>query len=104
LIAVTAGDSHPIHGLAPGDELVQWSRDGHSLYVRADDESRLNLFRVDLMTGVRTPWRTLSLPDPIGFIGFENGAGATRITPDGVAIVYTYWQARGELYLAEGLR
>jgi serine/threonine protein kinase/Tol biopolymer transport system component len=104
LVDVADGGLHPIRGLEPGDALVQWSRDGHSLYVRADEESRMNLFRVDLATGVRTPWRVLSLPDTIGFIGFENGAGATRITPDGVVTVYTYWQARGELYLAEGLR
>jgi Tol biopolymer transport system component len=104
LMSADGAEPEPIAGTEFGDELLQWSADGGGLYVRALDDSRLEIYRLDLATGIRQTWVELDIPDPIGFIGIENGPGATRITPDGSAVVYSYWQGRGELYIAEGLR
>jgi hypothetical protein len=103
-LSAAGADPQPLAGAEFGDELLQWSEDGRSLYVRSLDDSRLEIFRVDLAAGLRVPWKDLAIPDPIGFIGIENAAGATRITPDGRTVVYAYWQGRGELYIADGLR
>jgi Tol biopolymer transport system component len=104
LVPADGGSPEPIHGTEFGDELIQWSDDGRFLYVRSIDESVVKLFRIDLLSGRREPWRTLEVPDNVGFIGLETGPGATRVTPDGKSSIYTFWQARGELYIAEGLK
>ena len=100
----TAANPSGFAGRSRGDELIQWSADGRFLYVRGSNESVVELFRIDLFSGQREPWKTLEVPDKVGFVGIENGPGAIRITPDGKSYVYTYWQALGELYIAEGLK
>jgi Tol biopolymer transport system component len=104
LLPAGGGELRPIPGTEPGDEMLQWSADGRFLHLRAQDDSRLDFVRLNLSNGRREAWKTLLPPDRVGFIGIENSSGATRVTPDGKAAVYTYWQARGELYIAEGLR
>ncbi len=104
LVLVSGGAPQPIRGTEYGDELLQWSEDDRYLYVRALDDTLLELCRMDPSNGRREQWLSLELPDRVGFIGIENGSGATRITPDGSTVIYTYWQARGELYIADGLR
>jgi hypothetical protein len=83
----------PFRGLEPYDELLQWGSD-QSLYVRSAEERQANLFRVDLATGSRRPFKSL-LPY----------RGNTRVTPDGSKVVYNYWTAArgGELYYFDGL-
>jgi len=104
LAPADGGKLHRIRGAEFGDELIQWSEDGRFLYVRGADDSAVELFRIDLVTGSREPWKKLEVPDNVGFIGIETGPGAIRMTPDGKSYVYTFWQARGELYVAEGLK
>jgi len=88
----------PFRGLEDDDELLQWGRDG-VLYVRGRGENSIHLFRVDLVTGRRTRWKSLMVPDPVGLVGIGN----IKITPDGNTLVYNYWKALGDLYWFEGL-
>jgi len=104
LVPTGGGKLQRIRGMESGDELIQWSEDGRFLYVRGPRDSVVELFRIDLFSGRRDPWKKLELPDKVGFIGLETGPGATRVTPDGKSYIYTFWQARGELYVAEGLK
>jgi len=55
--------------------------------------------RLDLVTGRRVPWRTLSIADPAGFAPF----GAV-ITPDGQAYAVSYGRLLSNLFLVEGLK
>jgi serine/threonine protein kinase len=70
----------------PADEdLVAWATDGY-LYTAVENTLPARLFRIDVRTGDRTPWRTLMPADP---------AGVTEIRPilvarDGVSYVYSY--------------
>jgi Tol biopolymer transport system component len=98
------GELQRIRGTEAGDDLIQWSADGRFLYVRGADESLVEIFRIDLSNGRRELWKKAEVPDKVGFIGIETGPGAVRITPDGKSLVYTFWQAPGELYVAQGLR
>jgi eukaryotic-like serine/threonine-protein kinase len=94
-----SGEPRPLfRGLEPYDELLQWGSD-QSLYVRSSEESRVDLFHIDLVTGSRKLFKRLVVPDPVGFIGIES----TRVTPDGSTVVYDYWTALGELYLLDGV-
>jgi serine/threonine protein kinase/Tol biopolymer transport system component len=104
LTPADGGKPERIRGAEVGDELIQWSDDGRYLYVRGANESVVELFRIDLVSGQRKPWKILEVPDNVGFIGIEAAPGAIRVTPDGKSYVYTFWQARGELYIAEGLK
>ncbi len=104
LVPADGGAAQRIRGMELGDELIQWSEDGRCLYVRGADESVVELFRIDLASGRRDRWKKLEVPDRVGFIAIESAPGAVRMTADGKSYVFTYWQARGELYIAEGLK
>jgi hypothetical protein len=104
LVPVAGGEARPIAGAETGDELLAWSSDSRFLFVRALDDTRVDLFRIELSRGHRARWRTIEVPDKIGFIAIESGPGATRVTPDGNNLLFTYWQARGEVYIGEGLK
>jgi Tol biopolymer transport system component len=98
-------DPKPIAGVEPGEFLVQWSADGKTVYVRGTEENPLTLYRVDLETGKRALWKQLRPAEEAGFLYF--GAGprtGVRMTPDGRALVYSYWTRQADLYLAEGLQ
>jgi len=104
VVPVGGGEPLRIRGTERGDELIQWSADGRYLYVKGPNESYVELFKIDLMTGKREPWKKLEVPNKVGFVGIQNGPGAIRITPDGKSYIYTSWQALGELYIADGLK
>jgi len=90
----------PIAGSEAGDRPVAWSADGASLWVFQRGRVPAEVFRIDLASGRRTPWRTLVPPDPAGVSSINN----VRITPKGDAYFYSYRRTVSELYLAGGLR
>ena len=95
-----------IAGVKSDDELIQWSSasGGRFIFVRSGNTKIVEIFRIDLRTGERKQWRKLKPPDNVGFFDLEIAPGAVRITPDGESVIFTYWHALGELYLAEGLK
>ena len=98
------GKPETIATLGPEDRPIQWSRDGRFLYLRGPDEPVLRIYRYDLTTGRRQPWKELAPRDPTGVIGVATGRGELAITPDGTASVFTYWTGVRNLFLAEGLQ
>jgi dipeptidyl aminopeptidase/acylaminoacyl peptidase len=94
----------PIPGVLADDELVQWSGDGRTLFVRGAEKETLNLSRVDLTTGKREPWKTLVPPDRSSFLEFGAGPRGVRLTPDGRSYAYTCWTRSTSLGMIEGLR
>jgi hypothetical protein len=68
---VAGGEPRPVSGLASGDVPVAWSDDNRFLYCAHLGAAPVNIFRVELATGRRTPWKQLVPPNPIGvtFIG-----------------------------------
>ena len=99
---VAGGDTRPIRGLLPNDDLIQWSADGRFLYVRGAGDSTLEFFRVNLSTGRRELWKRIEPADPVGWIGIQ--PAAVRMTPDGKSYAYSYWKTLTELYLADNLK
>jgi hypothetical protein len=93
-LPISGGALTPLYGPEPGDELLQWGLD-NCLYVRGEREDQL--FRIDLATGTRKPFKSLS-PDPVGLVGI----GTPRISPDGGTLVYNHWNADGELHWFDG--
>jgi Tol biopolymer transport system component len=91
-----------IRGALPGDDLIQWSSDGRSLYVRGLGDSSLDFFRIDLATGRRQRWKSIVPADTVGMIGFQ--PAAVRMTPDGRSVAYSYWKTLTDLYLVDNLK
>jgi WD40 repeat protein len=82
----------------PGESVFGWSADSRGLFVgRVGAE--LNVDRIDIDTWQRTPWRTFSIPDPVG-VRIWN----LILTPDGRSYAYGYARHLDDLYLVDGLK
>jgi eukaryotic-like serine/threonine-protein kinase len=95
------GRARAIPGAEPGDFLVQWSADGKSVLVRGAEERPLTLYRIDLASGRRERWKELAPPDLAGFLEYQAGPTAVRVTPDGRAYAYTFFTVQNSLTLAD---
>ena len=100
LYPISGGEARPIPGLATGEEPVEWTADGHALYIYRPGELPAKVYRLDLATGERTLWRQLMPSDPAGV----ERIGPIRMTPDGKTYVYGYHRTLADLYLVEGLK
>jgi len=100
LYPAAGGQARPIPGFSPGEEPINWSEDGHSLFVYASGETPAKVYRLDIETGRRTLWKQLMPLDPAGV----EHIGPILITPDGKTFIYGYHRTLADLYLVEGLR
>jgi len=100
LYPVTGGQAQTIPGFNPGEEPIEWTPDGHSLYIDRPGDLPAKVYRLDLATGQRTLWKQLMPSDPAGV----ERIGPIRVTPDGKAYVYGYLRTLADLYLVEGLK
>jgi Tol biopolymer transport system component len=102
LYPVDGGAPRPVEGLDPNDEPLRWSADGRYLFVshnlRQDTTARI--FRLELATGKREPWKEFSQRDPTG-ISRING---DDLTPDGKTFVFSYGQRLSDLYVTDVVR
>jgi hypothetical protein len=110
LCPIAGGQPRPIAESPPGEAILQWSADGRALLVGSTQQSHLIVVgsaerrsvvisRLDLRTGTRTPWRTLTVPETVAAWMFPY----VVITPDGRSYAYTYLSKLDELYLLDGL-
>lgn len=60
-----------------------------------------DVFRVELTTGGRVPWRTLTPSDPVGV---EDMRETVVITPDAQTYCYSYMRRLGDLFVVDGLK
>ena len=100
LYPLDGGTPRPVPGLLPGDGVVRWTADGHGLYVWAKGHLPARIFKVDLATGRREPWKELA-PDDL--------AGAVQIygvclTPDGTSYAYGCVRMISDLFVVDGLK
>jgi hypothetical protein len=100
LYAIAGGEPKPISGFSPGEEPVEWSADGRSLYVYRAGELPARVYRLELATGKRSFWKQLMPADPAGV----SRIGPIRLTPDGKWYVYGYHRILSDLFVAEGLK
>ncbi|MGC1450258.1 MAG: protein kinase [Candidatus Sulfotelmatobacter sp.] len=96
---VSGGEPRPVVGLEPGEVPVAWSSDSRFLYCYRLGDLPVNIFRVELANGGRTPWKQLEPTDPIG-ITF---VGNILVSSDMKSYVYTVQRRLDVLYLVEGL-
>ena len=100
LYPVEGGEPRPIPGIADGDAPIQWSDDGHSLFVRRWDELPARIYRLDLASGRRDLWKQIMPGDPTGVVQIRGVLPAR----DGRAYAYSYMRILSQLYVVEGLK
>jgi hypothetical protein len=83
--------------IAPGENPLQWSGDGKSLFVLKEDRSFFDVFRVDVTNRRRSLWKQFS---PAGY----SGGTSFVITADERSYAYSYNLEWDELNVAEGLK
>jgi serine/threonine protein kinase len=87
----------PGPALADGDDLVEWLAD-EQLYIARSMTVSMEVYRIDVRTGVRRPWRTLMPADPTGIIGIRN----VVIANNGESYAYSYRRVTSsDLYLVK---
>jgi eukaryotic-like serine/threonine-protein kinase len=80
-------------------QVVRVSGDGRFLFLK-EGNVPARIERLELLTGRRTPWKTLRPADPSGVYQ----TWTPRLTPDGAGYAYAYGRALNDVYLLEGLR
>jgi hypothetical protein len=96
--------STPLTGVSAPEFVIQVGADGHSLFVLRAEETALAVERHDLLTGHRTPWKTITIKDGAGVMHAGPEFAPFLVTPDGQAYAYNYLQVLSNLYLVDGLR
>jgi eukaryotic-like serine/threonine-protein kinase len=100
LFPAAGGDARPVNGMEPGDIPINWSQDGHSIYLYRSGEVPAKVYRVDLASGKKSVWKQIAPLDPTGV----STIGPIVMTPDGKTYVYGFHRTLGDLYLVEGLK
>ncbi|HET7293612.1 MAG TPA: protein kinase [Vicinamibacteria bacterium] len=100
LFPIAGGEPQVVRGAELDDVPLRVSGDGRFLFVNSQPGRRARIFRVDLRSGQREPWREIGRDggSPAGFVG------ALAIAPDGKSYAYTFRDDSSTLYVAEGLR
>jgi eukaryotic-like serine/threonine-protein kinase len=100
LFPVAGGDAKVAPGLQAGENATAWASDGRALFVAARGQIPAQVFRVDLVTGQRTFWKSMEPADAAGI----DTIGRVMISADGKAYVYGYNRTLSDLYLVQGLK
>ena len=98
LCPLDGGDALPILGLLPDDRPVTWCEDGSAIFV-AGRQLPISIDRLDLSSGRRTPWATITPSDSAG-VRFA----VPMITPDGKYWTLSVARVLTGLYVVDGLR
>ena len=86
LYPINGGDPQLIPGFNQGEQPINWSADGRSLYVYQPGELPAHVYRIDVHSGQRALWKDLMPTDPAGV---EN-IGPILLTPDAKTCVFGY--------------
>jgi eukaryotic-like serine/threonine-protein kinase len=97
---VDGGERRLARGMLPTDQIWKHgSEDGRFVYAWNPIELPFQVFRIELATGRREPWKTIMPQDPAGIWHAD-----LMITPDGKSYAYTCARLLTDLYLVEGLK
>jgi eukaryotic-like serine/threonine-protein kinase len=96
---VAGGEPRSVVGLEPHEVPVAWSSDNRFLYCYRLGDVPVNVFRVEVASGRRTPWKQLVPPDPVGITFL----GSIYVSSDGKSYVYSFNRKLDVLYVVEGL-
>jgi dipeptidyl aminopeptidase/acylaminoacyl peptidase len=97
---VDGGAARPLAGLRQDDTILQWDRDGRTLYVYDATELPRRISRYDVASGRRETWKEVSPPGAVG----NTPLFPVVVSRDGRAYAYTIDASLSSLYLVDGWR
>jgi dipeptidyl aminopeptidase/acylaminoacyl peptidase len=100
LFPVGGGAPTPVAGAVLADAPLAFVDGGRALVVSTPQRTPRRLFRIDLATGTRTPWKELMPRDQAGAFDIINAF----VAPEGGSYAYTYGRWLSDLYVVNGLR
>jgi hypothetical protein len=100
LVSVDGGEAQPVRGSQPGDTPLRWAKGGNALLVGRRGETSCPVWRLDLQTGARKPWKTVAPPDAAGV----TAVSCPRIAADEEHYVFGYIRNLSDLFLVEHLK
>ena len=95
---VAGGERRRLPGVLPSEYVLSWSEDGRAVYATVFGKLPFQIYRVDVATGRRELWKTITPSDPTGvyssdLILLSNGSYVLNVKR---------WLS--DLYLVEGLK
>jgi serine/threonine protein kinase len=100
LVPVDGGEPQAIPGSQPGDTPLRWTKGGNALLVGKRGETSCPVWQLDLQTGARSAWKTVSPSDVAGV----TGVACPRIAADEKHYVFGYVRNLSDLFLVEHLK
>jgi Tol biopolymer transport system component len=100
LYSINGSDPKVIAGMEAGDLPVNFTSDGHSVYLYHTGDIPAKVYKVELTTGKKSVWKELAPLDPTGI----STIAPVLMTPDGKSYVYGFHRTVGDLYLVDGLK
>jgi Tol biopolymer transport system component len=100
LVSADGGDPQPVRGSQASDAPLRWIKGGNALFVGQRGETSCPVWRLDLQTGARTPWKTVA---PIDVAGVT-GVSCPRLASDEQHYVFGYVRDLSDLFLVEHLK
>ena len=100
LVSAEGGNPQPVRGSQPSDAPLWWMKNGNGLFVGQRGETSCPVWRLDLQTGTRTPWKTVSPADIAGV----TGVSCPRLAADEQHYAFGYVRDLSDLFLVEHLR
>jgi Tol biopolymer transport system component/predicted Ser/Thr protein kinase len=95
-----SGVPQPVRGSQPSDAPLGWIKTGNGLFVGRRGETSCPVWKLDLQTGVRTPWKTVSPADVAGV----TGVSCPRLAADQEHYAFGYVRDLSDLFLVEHLK
>jgi Tol biopolymer transport system component len=100
LVSAEGGTPQPVRGSQPSDAPMWWMKNGNGLFVGQRGETSCSVWRLDLQTGARTPWKTVSPADIAGV----TGVSCPRLADDEQHYAFGYIRDLSDLFLVEHLK
>ena len=100
LFPVGGGDPKVVTSAQPGEFPTAWTSDGRSLLLMTRGQIPAQVFRVEVASGQKTPWRSF---EPADSAGIDTIRGVL-VSSDNKAYVYGYTRTLSDLYLVRGLK
>ncbi len=100
LYSLETGETRPINGIEPRDNLIRWSTDGKAIYTVQVDALQAKVFRPEPGTGKRELLKEIVVSDPAGMMLVIS----VNVSADGKAYAYTSFRLFSDLFTVEGVK
>lgn len=93
--------TRPLAGIQPDDLALNWASDSRHLFVQTVTARGADIYKVDVESGKRELWQTLTPKDTVGLQPMNFPAG---ITPDGHWMAFVHRNYLGQLYCSDTMK